>query len=111
MKKCFLFACISLFIFGCASKGPDLSKLNSLQPGISRSELAKFFNDKAPVSTDFIDGCFLLKYPMYDSHDIGTRPYYFVFNQNDSLIGWEEIRGQKQIIVGGVTIAIPMPSR
>lgn len=114
MKKFFLFAFISMLIFGCASKGPDISKLNSLQPGISRAELASILDGKQPFATDFIDGHYLLSYEFSRSGSYyagSVYPYYFVFDQNDRLLGWERIRGQGKIVAGGVNILIPMPSR
>lgn len=111
MKKIVLILFASCLIIGCVSSNPNVSKLNTLEPGITKTELSAYLDGKTPISTDFIDGYYLVKYSLYDSHDIGTRPYYFVFDQRNNLVGWEELKGQNKIIVAGVTIAIPFPSR
>src|SRR3989339_301882 len=106
MKKNIVVLLFTLLVIGCASGNPDLVKLNTLNPGLSRADLASHLDGREPISTDFIDGYYLLKYMMYDSHDIGSRPYYFVFDQSNRLVGWEEIKGQDKIIIGGITLQI-----
>jgi len=110
MKNLFLLF-LSITLIGCAAKGPNLSKLNTLRPGISKVELAAYFNGMEPRSTDLVNNYYLLKYYLYDSNDIGNRLYYFVFDQHDHLLGWEEYRGQNTILVKGFNLTIPFPSR
>lgn len=111
MKK--TFAIFSVLIFmGCATaNAPHVQKLNSLTPGISKAELASYFGNQPPHSTQFVDGHYLLTYSMYTPDNFGTYPYYFVFDQTDTLVGWEAQKGQSKIVAGGVVISIPFPSR
>lgn len=88
-------------LVGCATT-PNLTQLNNLKPGCTRAELISEFGN--PISTDFIDGYYLLKYSLYDPHDIGHRYYYFITNEKDELIGWQEYKGQKKINISGIII-------
>ena len=97
-----LFISLCLFCFlGCATT-PNLTQLNNLKPGYTRAELIGEFGN--PISTDFIDGYYLLKYSLYDPHDIGHRYYYFIINEKDELIGWQEYKGQKKMNISGIII-------
>lgn len=73
-----------LFVIGCATT-PNLKQLNSLQPGISKAELIERFGE--PKGTNYVDGCYILSYLVYDHKDIGHRLYYFMFNKNNQLVG------------------------
>jgi len=99
------------FFISCATY-PKVQTLNSLKPGISKTELKTHFSNQEPISTEFIDGYYLLKYKLQDRYDIEYHiPYYFLFDQNNHLIGWEKVKGQEKISAGGVSILIPFPSR
>ncbi len=100
MKKNILFLLVFLIV-GCATH-PSLSELNDLRPGYSRTEIVQKMGD--PISTDYIKGHYLLKYSLYDQHDIGHRYYYFIFDEQDKLVGWQEYKGQGKIKVSGIII-------
>lgn len=109
MKKIVLI--IAMLIIDSCATYPKIQKLNSLQPGITRAQLAEYLGSQ-PISTQLVAGYYLIKYKLQDSHDMKYAiPHYFVFGQNDSLIGWEEVKGQDKIVAGGVSILIPFPSR
>jgi hypothetical protein len=97
----FIIAIYFISLLGCASS-PNLTQLNNLEQGCTKAELISEFGN--PFSTDFIDGYYLLKYSLYDPHDIGHRYYYFIINENDKLIGWQEYKGQNKIKISGIII-------
>ena len=102
-KKMYKFIITLCFIslVGCATS-PNLTQLNNLKPGCTKAELIDEFGN--PISTDFVDGYYLLKYSLYDPHDIGHRYYYFIVNEKDEIIGWQEYKGQKKIKISGIII-------
>ncbi len=111
MKKMFLLAVFFLFA-GCATfNAPHVEKLNSLSPGLTKAQLSEYFDGGTPETTQFVDGYYIQTYPMYTPWNMATHPYYFVFDQNDTLLGWEAARGQNKVVVSGVSIVLPFPSR
>ncbi len=102
IKKLLPIACCLAFVLSCSTT-PNLTQLNSLKPGITKAELADRFGE--PISTDYVDVFYLLKYLMYDPQDIGHRPYYFVFDSQCKMVSWQEIRGAgKKVNVSGIVL-------
>jgi hypothetical protein len=100
LNKLIILLCF-ISLLGCSTT-PSLTQLNNLRPGSTKAELINEFGK--PISTDFINGYYLLKYSLYDPNDIGHRYYYFVINENEELIGWQEYKGQNKIQIHGIII-------
>jgi hypothetical protein len=114
MKKSLFVILSFVFFAACSGHKPKIATLNNLHPGITRAELSDTLGVEAPVSTDFVNGYYLLKYEFSrpEHYHLGEAfPYYFVFDKQGKLVGWEEVKGQEKIIVNGVSIMIPFPSR
>lgn len=114
MRKIALLIFVSCLFIGCASRNPNVNVLNSMQPGLDRDALSMQLGDATPISTDLIDGHYLVKYDLSRTETMRWEqilPYYFVFDQEGHLIGWEEAKGQDKIVVSGVSLLIPFPSR
>jgi len=99
-------AIVALLIAGCATY-PKTEKLATLTPGITRQQLSEHLDGAKPVSTQYIDGRLVLKYMLRNRFDIRYDiGHYFIFDQNDLLVGWEE-EPQSQTS-GGTSLLIPV---
>ena len=106
MSKILVFLIVAALFAGCASM-PKTQTLNTLQPGITKQQLSDHFGGAQPVGSQLIDGFHVVKYTLQDSRYIDFD-YYFVFDQNALLIGWEEAPKNKAS-GGGVSFLIPVP--
>jgi len=95
------------FYLGCATS-PNVTQLHSLKPGVTKNDVIERFGQ--PLTTDYVDGHFLLKYRLYQSACMSCPmylPYYFVF-KNDVLVSWQEIKEDtRSIIVNGIILTLP----
>jgi len=99
-----------LFVIGCATT-PNLKQLNSLQPGITKTELVQRFGE--PISTEYVDDCYILYYSMFVPNTLGvTQGYHFFFNNHGNLTSWKYIKTEgKGDSKTGVIVQLPLPSR
>ena len=110
IKKVALIAFL-FFVVGCATT-PNLKQLNSLQPGITKTELIERFGE--PVSAEYVDGCYILYYSMSAPNTLGvTQGYHFFFDDYDKLASWKYIKTEgKGNSKTGVIVHLPLlPSR
>jgi len=96
-----------LFVIGCATT-PNLKQLNSLQPGITKTELVQRFGE--PEGTCYVDNCYMLSYFVYNPKGWTHAEYYFIFDKTNRLTGWKEKR-QSKTSMTGLVIQPSFPSR
>lgn len=95
------------FFLGCATS-PNVTQLHSLRPGVTKNYVIERFGQ--PLTTDYVDGHFLLKYRLYQSECMSCPmylPYYFVL-KNDVLVSWQEIKEDtRSMMVNGIILTLP----
>lgn len=85
----------------------NTAKLNSLKPGITRSEFIKDFGE--PKGTNYYDGYYFLSYFVAKDAMDDYREYYFAFDKNDRLVGWKA-QDDNAVRSTGMILSVPLPA-
>ena len=108
MNKRFISLVVVLFLLiGCG--GLPRSELSKIEPGIMRAEFTQKYGE--PHGTSFVDNRWVLMYYTCDSAGMRDgRSYYFIFDKQDKLEGWQERLVDKQrSTTTGILVNWPMP--
>jgi outer membrane protein assembly factor BamE (lipoprotein component of BamABCDE complex) len=88
------------------SCGPRLDNLNSLKPGLTKSEVVGMFGK--PDGTDYYDGYLFLAYNICNSKSWTCEKYHFAFDKNDQLVGWKAEQNNT-VRSSGMVLSFPVP--
>lgn len=106
MLKILLPFIILVFVLSCAPY-ISTSKLNSLKPGVTKSDFVKTYGE--PKGTNYYDGYYFLSYFVAKDAMSDYQEYYFAFDKNDRLVGWKA-QNDNTVQTSGMMFTFPLPS-
>ncbi|NQT70631.1 MAG: hypothetical protein HQ552_13770 [Desulfobacteraceae bacterium] len=110
MIKRFILLAAVVLVVGCASVDTiPKDGFSKLEPGITKAEFIEKYGE--PLAINYHQDHWILKYLVGSiGFFTGADPYYFVFDQHEILLGWQEIPRQQQqkSTMSGVILTFPI---